>query len=155
MEWHREGKRLRNRTGEKKKDRINRERERERERGGMEFLKKETDTSTQEYVYNPPISQHAMLPIQNHSMFWKLRLSFLVKTEKISDIVAKFARGSTRSVVPNELDCDIVVSEVEFQSHYHVQFKIDTVEKAMNFLTLLQLRLNSTTTVLLRGWPWH
>ena len=37
--------------------------------------------------------------------------------------------GNPRGVVVNMLDCDIVVSEFELQSHSYVHFRTNTLEK--------------------------
>ena len=42
-------------------------------------------------------------------------------------------------VVANELDCDIVVSEFELKSRYHVYFRTNTLGKDMNPLSPLAM----------------
>ena len=44
-------------------------------------------------------------------------------------------RESTRSVVANMLDCNIVVNEFELQSRYYVYFRTNTLPKGMKRLT--------------------
>ena len=63
--------------------------------------------------------------------------------------------GSPFSVVANELDCLIVVSEFELKTRYHVHFQTNTLGKGMNLLIFTSYDLNSTTTVLLQGWLRH
>ena len=41
---------------------------------------------------------------------------------------------SPRGLVANELDCDIVVTEFEFHSHFYVPFRTSTLEKGTNHL---------------------
>ena len=43
----------------------------------------------------------------------------------------KLMRGSPRGLVANVLDCDIVVSEFEFQLRYYVHFWTNILEKGM------------------------
>ena len=48
----------------------------------------------------------------------------------------------------NVLDCDIVVSDFELQTHYHVHFRTNTLRKGWTSY-LLNNGLNRTTTILL------
>ena len=41
-------------------------------------------------------------------------------------------RGSSRGVVANVLDCDIILSEFEHQSHNYVHFRTNTLGKGIN-----------------------
>ena len=65
-------------------------------------------------------------------------------------------RGNLYGVVVNVLDCNIVVSEFELQSHCYIHFQINTLGKVMNslILTMVKYGLKRTTTVLLYGRLW-
>ncbi len=69
-----------------------------------------------------------------HALFYK--------GSKISSVYTAFDlfRGSTRDVVANLLDCDIVVSEFKLQSCYYIHFRTNTLGKGMNPLILPVLR---------------
>ena len=57
-------------------------------------------------------------------------------------------------VVVNVLDCDIIVSEVELQSHYYVHFRIHSFRKGMNSIIPVGRSaelLNTLTAPLQRG----
>ena len=45
-------------------------------------------------------------------------------------------RGYPRGVMVKAMDCGIVVSEFELQSHYYIHFWTNTLEKGMNPLIL-------------------
>ena len=55
------------------------------------------------------------------------------------------------------LDCDILVSEFELQSRYHVHFRTKTFRKYMISFILSSYGLNSCPTGLLHGFSikWH
>ena len=55
---------------------------------------------------------------------------------------------SSRSVVANVLDCDIVFSDFEFQSHYYVHFWLMPLGKIWFSLSPPSNGLNSATTLL-------
>ena len=61
--------------------------------------------------------------------FWNLSLSFRYMFFFIIRI-----GGSSRGVVDNVLDCDIVVSEFELQSRYDVHFRSNIIKKISNLL---------------------
>ena len=52
-----------------------------------------------------------------------------------SMISTLLSRGCLRGVVAKVLDCDIVVSEFEFRSCYHVQFRTNSLGNYMKTLT--------------------
>ena len=59
---------------------------------------------------------------------------------------------SLRGVVAYVLDCDIVVSEFELQSHNYANFRTNSLRKCMEpFLSNPSERLNSTTSLFLQG----
>ena len=45
-------------------------------------------------------------------------------------------RGCLRGVMVKAMDCGIVVSDFEFQSHYYVHIRTNTLGKGMNHLIL-------------------
>ena len=59
-------------------------------------------------------------------------------------------RRCPRGVMVKAMDCGIIESEFELQSHYYVHFRENTLGKGMNPLILPVYGLNSTTTVLSR-----
>ena len=63
--------------------------------------------------------------------------------------------GCPHGVMVKALDCGIVVSEFKFQSRYYVHFQTNTLGKAINLPYPPSYGLNSTTTVLFKGWVWH
>ena len=48
-------------------------------------------------------------------------------------------RGSIHSLIVKVLVCRLKVSEFEFQLHYYIHFRTNTLEKAMNPLILSAL----------------
>ena len=44
----------------------------------------------------------------------------------------QFIRRSPCNIVANMLDCDIVVSKFELQSHYYIHFKTNALRKGIN-----------------------
>ena len=46
------------------------------------------------------------------------------------------SKGSTRSVVANLLDCDIVENEFELQSRFDIHVRTNTLGKGLNALVL-------------------
>ena len=62
--------------------------------------------------------------------------------------------GSSRGIVANMLNCNIVLSEFELQLCYYIHFQTNTLRKGMNSLIIPtpSYGLYSTTTVLLQGW---
>ena len=57
-------------------------------------------------------------------------------------------------LVVKVLDCGIVVSEFELQSHYYVHFRTNTLGKGMTPPYSPNYGLNNTTAVV-EGWLWH
>ena len=63
-------------------------------------------------------------------------------------------RASPCGILVNMLDYNITVSEFELQSCYYVHFQTNTIGKGIQSPYPSSYGLNSTTTVLLRGWLW-
>ena len=56
-------------------------------------------------------------------------------------------RESTRCVVANVLDCDIVVSKFELKSRFYIHSQTDIIGKSMNFRIVRSYGLSCITTV--------
>ena len=63
--------------------------------------------------------------------------------------------GGPWGVMVKALDCGIVVNEFEFQSHYYTHLWTNTLGKGMKPIIPTSYGLNSSTTVLQKGWIWH
>ena len=63
----------------------------------------------------------------------------------------KYLGVSPHGVVVKVLDCDIVVSEFNFQFSCYIHFQTNTHGKGMNTLSLPSSELNNTTSILLFG----
>ena len=60
----------------------------------------------------------------------------------------------SRGIMGKALDFGIVVSELELQSRYYVHLWTNTLGKGVDPIYPSSYGLNSTTTVLLKGWIW-
>ena len=74
-----------------------------------------------------------------------LKVSIIVRLE------SKLIWRCPHSVMVKVLDCGIVVSEFELQSHYYVHFRTNTIGKGMNPLIPPRYVLYSITAVLIEG----
>ena len=68
----------------------------------------------------------------------------------------KFSAGKLGplGVVANDQDFNILISEFDFLFHNYIHFHTNALEKAMIPFSP-SYKLNSTITLLLRGWLWH
>ena len=67
----------------------------------------------------------------------------------------RFKKENLSGVGVKILDCDILVSEFEFESRYYVYFRTYTLRKGINYIIFPIYGLNSTIMVLLQGWNWY
>ena len=51
-------------------------------------------------------------------------------------------------VEPNQLECDTIITKFQLQSHYHVHFQTNTLEKRLNPLIFLPSYVINSTVLL-------
>ena len=112
-------------------------------------------------AYYPPSTCDCLIDQSHKRIYIKPRKSgfFKYKVDRIKwscweANASENRMGGPRAVMVKALDCGIIVSMFELQSHYYVHFQTNTLGKGMNPLYLPSNGLNSTTTVLER-WLWH